>query len=306
MEEQEVTTDALVATPYDGEESSKGFVLTDRDVELLRLIYEHRFLQRDHLAALSERPVKRLHRRIFTLFQNGYLTRIKLPQQRHIYGLGKKALGVLVEQGIGDESLLFARLRAHELKEFFLKHELMIVDIHVALGLASRKGAVKLRDWKEGRELFDKVSAHTERGLVELPIRPDAFFSLEDSRRPVGANRLNFFLEADRSTTTQARFREKLLGYWHYFEQGLHSKKYEVKHVRVVTITLTEARAENLVKLATSLLPERARKYFLFASRTQFSIEHPDPVLDAVFLCPRDSGRVPLVLPPSVNASPST
>jgi len=36
-------------------------------------------------------------------------------------------------------------------------------------------------------------------------------------------------VEADRSTTTQSRFTEKLLAYWHYLEQGLHTKKYAIK-----------------------------------------------------------------------------
>ena len=99
-----------------------------------------------------------MHRRLFKLIHAGYLTAIRLPQQKHIDGLGKKAGTILVEEGIAQPELLSERLRAHELKELFLKHEMMLVDIHVILALASREGTFRLVAWQEGRELFDNVS----------------------------------------------------------------------------------------------------------------------------------------------------
>ena len=119
-----------------------GFVVVSGDIEIFKLIYEYRLLRREHLSALTQRSSKRLHRRLLKLTQNGYLTTIRLPQQKHIYGLGKTALPILVEQGIADEEILEQRLRAHELKEFFLKHEMMIVDIHAMLTLAGRNADI--------------------------------------------------------------------------------------------------------------------------------------------------------------------
>ena len=136
---------------------ASGFALVSGDLNIFKLIYECRFLRREHLSALTQRPAKRLHRRLFKLVQNGYLTTIRLPQQKHIYGLGKAALPLLVEQGMADPEILAQRLRIHELKELFLKHEMMIVDIHVMLALASSTGDLRLCAWREGRELYDSV-----------------------------------------------------------------------------------------------------------------------------------------------------
>ena len=53
----------------------------------------------------------------------------------------------------------------------------------------------------EGKQIGAMVDDHD--GRKKLPVRPDAFFALEDSERPTGANQMHFFLEADRSTGTQ-------------------------------------------------------------------------------------------------------
>lgn len=283
-------------------QSTAGFVLTRGDIDIFKLIYDYRFLRTEHISALTNRSAKRVHRRLFKLIEAGYLKSIRLPQQKHIYGLGKKATIVLVEEGIGKPELLSERLRIHELKELFLKHEMMIVDLHVILALATRESTFRLIAWREGRELFDYVLIADHHGLKKLPVRPDAFFTLEDSRRPEGANRATFFFEADRSTETQTRFKEKISAYWHYLEQGLHAKKFGIKSFRVITVTVTEARAENLCVLAASLLPERARKYYLFTALKNFSLENPAPIFTEIYLSPRTTEtktRYPLIPPPN-------
>jgi hypothetical protein len=269
-------------------EGSAGLVLTKGDVEIFRLAYQYRLLRIDHLNALTGRSPRRLHRRLFRLQEKGYLTSIRLPQQKHIYALGIKAVPVLVEHGIAEPALLGERLRTHELKELFLKHELMIVDVHVALACATRGGKVKLLGWREGRDLYDSVTVVDHVGAVKLPIRPDAFFTLEGS--VPGDRQIHYFFEADRSTMSQARLTDKFRAYWHYLEQGLHVGRHGIKSFRVVTVTVTEARAMNLCTLAASFLPERARKYFLFTSLNRFSGENKSAVLGKVFVSPRDGG----------------
>lgn len=243
-----------------------SFVLTEGDIAILRLIHEHRFLRREQIGKLTGRHAKRVHRRVLKLAQRGFLSTIRLPQQKHIYGVGQAAVSVLVEQGLCDTDVASQRVRTHELKELFLRHEMMIVDVHVALSQTVARENVQLISWKEGNGLYDSVVAIDNRGSNRLPVRPDAFFTLADPERPEGANRANFALEADRSTTTQTRFEEKIRAYWSYIEQGRHVQKYGVKGFRVLTVTVTDARARNLCALAASTLPERGRKYFLFVS----------------------------------------
>jgi hypothetical protein len=214
------------------------------------------------------------------------------------------AVAVLVEEGIADPEILAQRSRIHELKELFLKHEMMVVDLHVMLALATRGHDLRLVAWREGSELYDSVTVSDHEGMSKLSVRPDAFFTLEDSRRRAGANQAHFFLEADRSTERQSRFRDKIRAYWHYIEQGLHDQKFGIRNVRVVTVAKTDERAKNLALLAGALLPERALKYYFFSSLTGFSLENPSPILDAVYLSPRDvDRRYPLVRPPGVVAA---
>ncbi len=157
---------------------------------------------------------------------------------------------------------------------------------------------MRLIDLREGRKLWDSVSFADHAGMNKLPVRADAMFTLEDVRRPAGANRINYFLEADRSTATQTRFRDKIRAYWHYREQGLHAKKFEIKAFRVLTVTLTKKRADNLCKLAASLLPEGGRKYYFFTSLQHFSIECPAAMVGPVYHCARACDVLEPLFPP--------
>ena len=268
--------------------SNPGFQLTDGDIDLIRYIYEYRFLHIDHLSALVSRSYKKVHGRLLKLVQGQFLARIELPFQKHVYVLGREGIFILVEQGIASRELIEWRLRHHELKELFLRHQLMIVDLHCMLDLAGRSDVIRLAAWREGKELWDRVTAWQDHERVSLPVCPDAFFVLHDTSRPQGRNRLNFFLEADRSTTTHKRFEQKLIAYKEYLEQGLHATKYGIRTFRVVTFALTRERAMNLSKAAREVLPPESLKYFLFAAVDGLSIKSPQPILSDMFLSPRD------------------
>jgi hypothetical protein len=146
------------------------------------------------------------------------------------------------------------------------------------------------------------VSVLEQRGVITLPVRPDAFFSLKDSRW--SDNRTHFFLEADRSSEIQKQFGNKIRAYWHYLQQGLQLKKFGIKRFRVLTVTLTPERANNLAKQAEALVPQRAWKYFLFTSAKHFSLDNPAPIFENICLQPGNAnGNLPraLVRPPSLT-----
>lgn len=278
----------------------KGFAFGDRDLEILRLIYDYGLIRRDHLSLLTGRSMKRLHRRLYQLLDEEFIVPIKHPQQKHIYWLTKKSHHVLVEHGQAGEELLKKRVRAREVKPSMIKHEMMIVDTHVVLELASRSSSYKLIEWREGTELFDSVVMNGEKYAV----RPDAFFTIEDVNRPVGKNRRNFFLEADRTSMNPAQMRSKFLALWEYLAQGLHTRKYNVMHIRIVTLVLTKERASYLSKVAASVLPDKAQKYFLFGVESNFSVSNPCKVYEPIFWCPKVSECVPLI-PVEPNPSPA-
>jgi hypothetical protein len=278
----------------------RGFAFVEGDIAILKLIYEFRFLRCEDIAALSGRHQMSIYRRLFKLTQAHYVTVTKRPLQKHVYGLAKRALPVLVEQGSAGAELLDLRLRTGELTEHFFKHEMMVVDLHVMLTLASRSpdAPLELADWQEGRELWDTVSFSGARGPTKLPVRPDAFFSVIDYRR--SGLIASFFLEADRSSEVHPVFTDKILAYSQYHEQRIHTERFEIPTFRVLTVTLTEARADNLCRMTASLptsdLPERARKLFLYTSLQ--ALAEGARIFEAVYHSAQDPAAARQLIPP--------
>src|SRR5437763_120346 len=69
------------------------------DIEILTHLYGYRLLTRLHLAALTGRDPKRLHRRLKNLLDHRFIKRIELPLAEHIYYLGVAAFPVLMTHG---------------------------------------------------------------------------------------------------------------------------------------------------------------------------------------------------------------
>jgi protein involved in plasmid replication-relaxation len=279
--------------------SEVGFRLTDDDIEILCLIHQHRFLRREQISVLTNRHPVAVHRRLVKLGAANYVSALRLPQQKHIYRLHQAGVSALVARGWASEDSAVRRNRDHELKPLFLDHEMMLVDLHVVMTLASREGETRLLDWKEGRINHDQVVISDRHGSGRLPVQPDAFFKLEDSRWPADKNSAHFALEADRSTTAHLRFRDKMRAYWNYIDQGLPQRKFGVKRFRVLTVTLTPERARNLCALCKETVPVGAHKYFLFTSVKHFSLENPSGIFQPMCISPRDDLRHPLIPAPN-------
>ena len=220
--DDQVQAIGLEQTDVPAPRSPAGFVLSKGDLDILRLVWQHRFLRREELGILTHRTPKKLHDRLLQMSKRGYLKAIKFPLQKHIYGIAREGIRALVREGIAPVELLDERLRTHELTQYYLEHEMLIVDIHIALTMASKEGPVRLVDWKQGKENYDSVMVNGER----VPVSPDAFFSLEDSRRPAESNLAHFFLEADLSSENHRYFQNKIVGAMHYYNQRLHEKKF--------------------------------------------------------------------------------
>ena len=284
----------------------QGFQLTEDDVNILIFVYECRVVHVGHLMALTGRSQRKLNGRLLKLAEHGYLYRLRFSRyEKFLYTINKSAASTLVERGIAPKELIDVRVRMHELTEMFLKHRLMIVDIHVALLLACRDSSIRLTQWEEGRELYDSVKTSQNGTPERLPVRPDALFTLDDTSRTRGEARAHFFLEADRSTATHKRFQSKTRAYWNYFTQGLAEKKYGFKTFRVLTVTLTPERAENLCDAAGDVLPTRVARFHYFAPITHFALENIEGIFDEIFFTPRDyeEGVRYALMPPLAEAS---
>ena len=269
--------------------TKKGFRLTQGDIEILNFIYSFRLVTIEHLILLTERSRRTLNRRLVKLAENKFVYRRRsFPFEKFIYTINRAAAPILVEQGIASKEVLDLRVRLHELSDLFLKHALMMTDIHVSLELAGRSSPIRLNSWREGKDLYDKVLVREDGEQKRIAVRPDAFFTLLDTRRPEGQNKSHFFLEADRSTTTHKRFQRKIRGYSLYFQQGLQTKRYAIRNARVLTITLTKERALGLCEAASEVLDLRDSKFYYFAPVEHFSLSDPKEVFGEIFLSPKD------------------
>jgi hypothetical protein len=236
-----------------------GFELQDSDIELLNYVFQLRLATVDHLSALSGRSVRALWGRLLKLKERRYLAPVARMMQKHVYGIGSAGVAALTEYGYAPQDVADKRLRHRELSEIGIRHSLFVADIHAHLILLTRDGPVRLSRWQEGRALWDSVVARG--GAAPIPVRPDAYFVLQDTRRPIRKDEVHVFLEADRSTMAHSRMAAKITGYLAYYEQGLHARKYPgMASFLVATVTQTRARAEELRSDLRDLIPHSAKR----------------------------------------------
>ena len=271
--------------------------LTRRDLEILRQIHRHRFLRSSHITALVGGSAPQLLRRLQSLYHHGYLERPRAQidyyhrgaSRRIVYGLGSKGAALLKRESSPDFREFVWREKNRGIGRLFLEHALLISDVMVSLELACRKsgrvrlligGDISIPDaTNRQREPFRwKVTLSNRQ---KLGIIPDQVFALEFMGQPPGRNRVSFFLEADRSTMpvvrqnlSQTSFYRKLLAYEATWTQGLHRSRFGFHRFRVITVTSSLRRVENLVAACQNL--ERGHRLFLFADR--HSLAQTDPL----------------------------
>jgi len=230
--------------------TTKGFQLVDSDLLLLRHVYALRLATIDHLAALSGRSYKRAQERLDKLVGEKYLKLVRKRPEKHVYAIDREGAAALIHQGHAPRELAGRRLRENELKPLGIQHAVFIADIHAKLIMLTQARSLELSRWVEGPSLWDRVT--TSNNAV-IPIRPDAWFTIEGS-----AGSLHFFLEADRGTMAHSRMREKVTGYSAYFQQRRHLAKFEgMDFFRVATVTATRGRADGLAAEFKSMMPAR-------------------------------------------------
>jgi len=274
---------------------------TPKDIEIIEWVYQCRRAHIPHLVTLTGRSRQKLNSRLVRLVEQGYLHVLKRPFQHYIYSIGRRATPILVERGIATHVEVERRVRVREASELFLNHEMMLVDVHVSLVSACRENNINLKNWQEGADLYDSVWVRKDGERIKLPVRPDAFFTLEEATRPDGNTPAHFFVEVDRRTTTQhARFQRKITAYTNYYAQGLHTKKYGIKNFRVLTIATSEARAHNLCETVSETIPRKLGKFYYFAPVSHFLTENHTDIFKDIFVSPRDfnAGKRYHLIPP--------
>jgi hypothetical protein len=246
----------------------KRFVVTEDDISILKFVHGFRLVTIPQLEQLTQRSYTRLHKRVKGLYEEGLLKRIKRPQKRDVYTIGRPALPLLLSHGLISDEDAERRRREHELTAWGLSHELLISDIHIALHAATRDGPLELIAWREDeRNTFEGLNGE------RVTVAPDAFFQLKDTLRGRGRT---FFLEADRSSMPvrqregSQRFLDKVERYRAFIETGYVFDRYGVRNIRIVIIAQTDARRDNLASETDEYLANaragHLRKFFMFGT----------------------------------------
>jgi DNA-binding Lrp family transcriptional regulator len=232
---------------------------TDRDREILKLVYDFRFLTSTLIWMLVGGSKQGILRRLQKLFKHGYLERVKVSNNEDIvYATSNKGQDVLtLHYGIDCKEIDWTT-RNRESRDPHIQHTLLIARFRTYLTLAIRANPeMELVEWLPDRAVKEAVwfneGSSTKGGKprrVRVPLEPDATFIIAD-----GDREMFYFLEADRSNLSHTRYRKKLTGYYHCWKQGKAKERFDVDGFRVLTITISDARAENLRALSLEATP---------------------------------------------------
>lgn len=266
--------------------------LTPRDEEILRAIFRHRFLRSTQIARIVPGSRQQLLRRLQSLFHHGYLERPRCQldyferggSRSMVYGLGNRGVAFLRRRENIAAHRLDWSVRNRSVQRLFLEHALLIAEVMLAFEETCRhRGDVRLladdalplpEATRRQREPFHWSVRFA--GGVNLGVIPDKVFALEFDDGKGCVTRTLYFLEADRGTMPVQRaglatssFFRKLLAYEATWTQDVHRSRFGFSRMRVLTVTTSAQRLENLIAAAVEL--ERGRGLFLFATADSVS-----------------------------------
>ncbi|MHB8276742.1 MAG: replication-relaxation family protein [Candidatus Humimicrobiaceae bacterium] len=246
--------------------------LTDRDKRIVEAVYQLRFLTRDQIKLLEfgEGSMTACQRGLSLLYHNGYLSAVHKPiptgygSSKRVYCLSKKGAGLIAHLYSEEEAREIKwNEKLNKVEPFFIEHTLAINDVKIAFLKAVLETKEYELFWFNEQEVKawkEKVDDPENSGKT-LPITPDAFLYL------IGKNKkAYYFLEVDRATESNCRWRDKIKGYVEYVKSGKYQAKFKTEALRVLTISTSKERIANLIKTTQSV--ENAY-FFLFATFEQ-------------------------------------
>jgi hypothetical protein len=273
-------------------ETPDAFQVTERDITLVGLVAQHRFLRSTHLSELCQAPHKKVCDRLTALFHAGYLDRPRAQFDHYregggsspiVYALANRGAQLLIERD-GVEAADVDWTRKNDLAgRQFIQHTLAIADVRVALqrAIRERPGFQLL----EPKQLLETAAAETQRRerpwtlrskvhyndtTIELGVAPDYPFAI---LYPDGRFRA-FLVECDRGTMPvdranlmQTSLKRKFLAYTAAKRADLHQRQFGWKAFRVLVITTNSQRADNILASIRECVHEHGRGLFLVADR---------------------------------------
>ncbi len=143
-------------------------------------------------------------------------------------------------------------------------------NVRIAVTLSAQSKEYRIEKWLDDNELKsqemkDYMTVRSERRSQRIAIIPDAYFILN-----LGERRAHFFLELDRATMSSKRWKTRVVSYKSYAESGKYQERYHTTSLRILTVTTTTERLNNLKKATEQIA---VGKYFWFSTIEQVTPE---------------------------------
>ena len=216
-----------ILTPMHMLKRSRDLIsLQERDVALLRGLFESRVMTNDHATALyfdgkSEAAKKRLQK----IKAAGLITeRPRRAFEPSVLFLTRKGLVLLQEKGVLAQFPSFdlpALDRRARVSDLTIRHELEIMDVKTAFRAAIKTTPTftiaEFSTWP----LLNEFTAYRHGGNgAEVPVKPDGFIRIHETEATGGKFERAFFLEVDRSSEVQDKLIAKAVCYLDYYRRG--------------------------------------------------------------------------------------
>jgi len=206
--------------------------LQDRDLELLRGLFESRVMTAAHITTLFfDGKPETTKRRLQKLKAAGLIAeRPRRPSEPAVLFLTRKALALLRERGVLEKYPQLgipALERRAGVSDLTIRHELAVMDIKAAFHSAIRKTrAFSLAEFTTWPLLHEFEVAPPGYGGKSVLVKPDGFILIHEEE-PDGSvsEHPPFFLEVDRGGELQDILTAKAGRYLEYYRSGGFAQK---------------------------------------------------------------------------------
>lgn len=198
----------------------------DRDLALLRELFECRIMTARHIAAINfEGKLPYAKKRIRKLKAAGLIAeRKRRATEPSILFLRREGFRLLKDKGMllayPPRALASFEARAN-VSDLTVRHELEVMDVKAAFHSAIRRTeACKLEQFSTWPRLHEFEASSSGYGAKEMTIRPDGFIRIRTAERDSSATERTFFLEVDRSTEIQDTLVTRAGSYLQFYKSG--------------------------------------------------------------------------------------
>ena len=200
--------------------------IRDRDIAVLRDLFESRVMTSAHVAALyfdgsKEAAKKRLQKLKAAKFIGERKRRVSEPSALF---LTRNGIALLKTEGVLADypqiSMTSLEKRA-QVSDRTLRHELEVMDVKAAFCSAIRAtDRFSVAGFSTWPLLYQFEAFRAGRGGAEVIVKPDGFIRIHEKEADGGLSEHTFFLEVDRSSEVQDALVSKAVCYLDYYRSG--------------------------------------------------------------------------------------